>query len=124
MNDDTLRAAFARERPYRPHWPERFEDAIADPIVARVLDILARHVPAYGRRHAARARVNWQGPVIVAPVPSACPTCAGSGWLALDVSSDSGVNVSTRTPCPACEPRRPRVLDRKSLAAGEREDED
>lgn len=58
---DTLRAVHAREWQAR-RWPESFDAASADPIIARVMDILARHVPAYSRRDVDRARIGWNDP--------------------------------------------------------------
>lgn len=68
---DTLRAIHAREWKAR-RWPESFEACAADPIISRVMDILARHVPAYSRRDADRARIGWNGPVRLTP-PSSPP---------------------------------------------------
>lgn len=51
----TLRATYTREQPYRHHWPKDYETGMADPIIARVVDMLARRqVTAFGRRKADR----------------------------------------------------------------------
>lgn len=46
-SDSDLRAVFARCR--LSGWPERFEDAMADPLIKRYVDTLARRGPAYLR---------------------------------------------------------------------------
>ena len=62
LPESTLREAFARERPYRPHWPEHWEVARRDPLIMATLDILARHVPAFGRRKQDRLAVGAYQP--------------------------------------------------------------
>ena len=62
---DALRAAFERQRPYHPTWPATFEAAMQDPVISRLIDIYARHVPAYSRKSADRLRIGWNGPVRV-----------------------------------------------------------
>ena len=57
--DEQLRATFIRERQYRPHWPEKYEDAMADPVTSRIVAMLCAHaVPAFGRRKADRAKIG------------------------------------------------------------------
>lgn len=57
--EDTLRAVYRREQPYRYHWPASYEEGMGDPIISRIVELLARHqVPAFGRRHADRARIG------------------------------------------------------------------
>lgn len=46
-SESDLRAVFARCR--LSGWPERFEDAMADPLIKRYVDTLARRGPAYLR---------------------------------------------------------------------------
>lgn len=70
---DTLRAVHAREWKAR-RWPESFDACAADPVISRIMDVLARHVPAYSRRDVDRARIGWNGPVRV--TTSAAPTPA------------------------------------------------
>lgn len=49
--DDKLRATFERARAYRPHWPATYGEAMADPIIARCIDMLTRYVvPSVHRR--------------------------------------------------------------------------
>lgn len=106
-----LRAAFARERPYRPHWPDTYESAAADPIILRVLDMLARHVePPHQRRRWAFEGVQQS---LQAPpeAPPPMPPEWGPARPALD-----GMRVPDSM-------RRP-ALDNKSRAAGEREEPD
>ena len=55
---DDRRAAYVREAPYRPSWPKTFAEADADPIISRILDILARKVPALTRKRADRGLVG------------------------------------------------------------------
>lgn len=54
-----LRVIFDRESRHRPHWPQDFTRATADPLTLAILRTLAAHPAAqgYGRRHApAQAR--------------------------------------------------------------------
>jgi hypothetical protein len=46
-SESDLRAVFNRCR--LSGWPERFEDAMTDPLIRRYVDTLARHGPAYLR---------------------------------------------------------------------------
>lgn len=55
LPDDTLRATYAREQPYRIDWPTDYQRGMADPIISRIVEMLARHsVPAYRRQDAPR----------------------------------------------------------------------
>lgn len=94
--DDTLRATYAREQPYRHHWPESYEVGMSDPLISRIVELLARHaVPAWGRRHADRARIGLgQGH---APAPGLPPLS---------------------------RPLAPGEIDRKRAASGDRDDDD
>jgi len=49
-DEAALRAAYEREVPHRPHWPRSFEAAIADPLTAQILRLMATHPPSFGRR--------------------------------------------------------------------------
>ena len=49
-DETALRIAYAREAPHRPHWPRSFEAAIADPLTAQILRLMAMHPPSFGRR--------------------------------------------------------------------------
>lgn len=50
----TLRRIFDREAPHRPHWPQDFARAVADPLTLAILRTMAAHPAAhgYGRHHA------------------------------------------------------------------------
>lgn len=53
--DASLRATFTREQPYRHDWPRDYDRAMADPIIARIVDMLTRRqVTSFGRRRADR----------------------------------------------------------------------
>lgn len=132
--EDTLRATFNRERPYRPHWPEHWEVARRDPLIMTTLDILARHVPAYGRRRADRARIGLgQAPAqpvtdprqhaLVPTEPCACPSqcvAQASGW---PVPKGMHCRMAhPQTPRPPIVKRQPGI-DFKSRAAGEKPEE-
>lgn len=55
----TLRATYTREQPHRHDWPQLYEQGMRDPIIARIVDMLARRqVPAFGRRRADRVGVR------------------------------------------------------------------
>lgn len=55
LPDDTLRATYAREQPYRIDWPTDYRRGMADPIISRIVEMLARHsVPAYRRQDSPR----------------------------------------------------------------------
>ncbi len=96
--DDVLRNTYKREQPYRHHWPESYEAGMADPIISRIVELLARHaVPAWGRRHADRARVG---------LGSIAPTSPAPGLA------------------PMSRPLAPGEVDRKRAASGDRDDED
>lgn len=137
LPDEVLHATFDRERPYRPHWPERWEVAKADPLILATLDILARHVPAYGRRRADRAQIGLgratahaqpaavsRQQALVPTEPCACPTQC--------VAQASGWPVPKGMHCRMARPQAPRPpiikrqpgLDLKSRAAGEKEDKE
>lgn len=58
--DDELRATYAREVLHRPHWPQSFQAAMADPLTAAIVRTLAAHPPTFGRR-AAPAAPQWHG---------------------------------------------------------------
>ena len=84
--DDDMRAAYEREAPHRPHWPSTYDRAIADPMTAAILRLMAAHPASFGRRK----------PVPVSRQPDP------RYW----------------TPAPARP--RPREIDFKSRAAGEK----
>ena len=137
---DTLQNTFERERHYRPHWPQRWDVASADPLIMATLDILARHVPAYGRRRSDRAQIGLgqaqppaqapapapgadDQPQLVATVPCACPSqCVAqvSGWPV-----PKGMHCRMARPAAPRPPvvKRQPGIDFKSRAAGERDDE-
>lgn len=101
--DELLRSTWARERPYRPHWPATFDECAADPLISRVLDLLARKVPTYSRRS-----VDRLGVLPMRPRELEADDVLEAERLARNV-----VHV----------PRSPPMLDRKRLASGEREDD-
>lgn len=136
LPDDVLRDTFARERPYRPHWPERWDVAKRDPLIVATLDILARHVPAYGRRRAERAQIGL-GQVTAHAQPVADPrqqalvpteSCACPSQCVAQVSGwpvPKGMHcrmVHPQAPRPPIVKRQPGI-DFKSRAAGEKPDE-
>ena len=56
--DASLRATFTREQPYRHNWPREYDRAMADPVIARIVDMLTRRqVTSFGRRRADRGPV-------------------------------------------------------------------
>lgn len=90
LPESILREAFTRERPYRPHWPEHWEVARRDPLIMATLDIMARHVPAFGRRKQDRLAVGAYQPrdtpapddsqqTLVALEPCQCPDACLAG---------------------------------------------
>ncbi len=103
--ESTLRATYAREQPQRRGWPADYAEGMADPIIARIVDMLARRqVPAFGRARADRARIGLDAPPPPpAPEPAPAP------------------DPSHR---PRWRPLAPGQLDRKRAASGEREDTD
>lgn len=57
--DQQLRDTYKRESAHRPHWPDTFEAAMADPVISRIVAMLCAHqVPAFGRRKAERAKIG------------------------------------------------------------------
>lgn len=63
----TLRATYAREQPHRHDWPQRYEDGMRDPVIARLVDMITRRqVPTFGRRRADRGGVRLK-PRALAP---------------------------------------------------------
>jgi hypothetical protein len=60
---DVMQRTYKREAPYRHHWPKTFEAAMLDPVVSRILVLLSRHVPAFGRRHVERSQLGLTPPV-------------------------------------------------------------
>jgi len=91
-----LRILFDREAPHRPHWPQDFGRAIADPLTLAILRTLAAHPAArgYGRRSA-------PGMTPHAPLPR---------QRELEAAPDDPHHAS------------PRFIDQKSRAAGEKPD--
>lgn len=93
---DTLLRVFIREKPYHLHWPLTFAEALADPLTRAVLETIARHTPAYSRVQADRARLGLIGPTVT--YPTGVPP-----------------GVQRRNAGPV-------TVDRKRLAAGDRDD--
>lgn len=57
--EETLRATFQRRRFAYRDWPESFADAMADPIIRRLIEILARQdVAAIARKKAPRFQMR------------------------------------------------------------------
>lgn len=57
--EETLRATFERRRFAYRNWPESFSDAMADPIIRRLIEILARQdVAAIARKKAPRFQLR------------------------------------------------------------------
>lgn len=53
--DQQLRDTYRREQPHRIDWPKDYAQGMADPIIARLVDMLTRRqIPAFGRRKAPR----------------------------------------------------------------------
>lgn len=120
---DILRAIYTQEQPHRIDWPKSYAEGMADPIISRVVEMLARvRVPAYRRQDSDRCRPGvWstsppgrkgdrQEPGIALQSPYFCD-CAGAckGYLLADRS------------CKGL-PREQTTIDRKSAAAGERQE--
>lgn len=102
--DATLRSTYAREQPYRHHWPKSYEKGMADPIIARVVDMLARRqVTAFGRRRA--DRVNASGVVYVVTPPE----------------TPQGIPGAVRFPPKGLAPGE---IDRKRAASGDDTDKE
>lgn len=60
--ESTLRATYTREQPHRHDWPQLYEVGMQNPIIARIVDMLARRqVPSFGRRRADRYGVKLRG---------------------------------------------------------------
>lgn len=133
--EQVLRAAYTREQPYRMQWPQDYAVGMADPAIAAVVRILARHVPTYGRRSVERARIGLGGAPIKGPIQpelTACETCGGSGWWTSYEGNPGEVPRRVSVPCPkGCAPAdpptaplasdRPAFIDNKRRAAGEKE---
>jgi len=96
VDNETLHAVFIREKPYHLTWPITFAEAMADPLTRALLETIARHVPAYTRMRADRVRAGVVGPTRVDPVQPPAPVERLSGG--------------------------PVQVDRKRLAAGDRDD--
>lgn len=92
---ETLREVFIREKPYHLAWPMTFDEALADPLTRALLETIALRVPAYTRMKADRARMGI-GPSIVTPATPPAPV--------------------------ARQHDGPVMVDRKRLAAGDRDD--
>lgn len=101
---ETLRAVFIREKPYHLAWPMTFDDALADPLTLALLETIARHVPAYTRERADRARMGI-GPTLTTPERPPAPVRRLSGGPVM-VDLIGG----------------PVMVDRKRLAGGDRDD--
>lgn len=101
----TLRATYTREQPYRHHWPKDYAQGMADPIIARVVDMMARRqVTAFGRRRA--DRVN-----------------AGVVYVVTPPETPQGIPGAMRYP-PKGHGLAPGEIDRKRAASGDDSDKD
>lgn len=133
-SDEKLRAVYASEAPHRPHWPRTFDAAMRDPLVSRVVMILAQHVAIPQAR-------GWP-----AGTPTTATTAPPRGAVqrprqhALEAVDDAehqrehfhpatarpgpvaGTPESTAAPAYHYHGRRQSALDFKSRAAGERDD--
>jgi len=97
---EVMLRTFTREAPYRHHWPKSFDQAMADPVISRILVLLSRHVPAFGRRHAERSQLGL-------------------------IHDQNGIPYSRRADPTTTPPRVTKQqpgIDFKSRAAGEREE--
>ncbi len=86
-----------------PHWPAGFDEGMRDPLTAHIVRLIAQHV----RRHAAQHAV--------------ARAVAGLRCREPELEACNPPPMPPRAPAPAQAPRR--VLDFKSRAAGEREDD-
>ena len=96
-HDAACLAVYLREREQRPHWPRTYAEAIAHPMTAAALLLLATRCPA-----------THQRPAYYPPEPPA----------------DLDPPAINRAPARASHGRRAPVIDGKSLAAGEKPDSD
>lgn len=98
---DILRAIYQQEQPHRVDWPREYAVGMSDPLISRIVEMLARHrVPAYRRQDADRFRAGvWStspggrgahradpSPIIDGKSAAAgerleCPACGGSGMV-------------------------------------------
>jgi len=110
---ESMRRVYAREREHRPHWPATFEDAMKDPLVSRIIETMALHVPAVTRRRADRWRIGVNGRrELIAPE--------------LEPADDSpAAIVRASNPYPADGFKRVQAVgvDLKRRASGEKDDE-
>lgn len=110
---DILRAIYQQEQPHRIDWPREYALGMADPLISRIVEMLARHrVPAYRRQDAERFRAGvWAtspggrggsraepSPVIDGKMAAAgerleCDSCDGTGYWP---------SVGYTTLCPKC----------------------
>jgi hypothetical protein len=57
--ETTLRATYARSQPYYRDWPTDYAQGMSNPVIAAIVDMLARRqVPSFGRRRADRQGVK------------------------------------------------------------------
>lgn len=96
LSDEQLLEAWRQRR--RPNWPALFEDAMRDPVYARLV-----------RMHALHAPPTRQRPAIERPDPP--QACADAPMPPARAARTAA-------------PQQPALFDRKRLAAGEREDEE
>lgn len=84
----------AFRRSYRASWPADYDEAMQNPVICAVVACVARQIPAINRMSVPRAPWPFR-------VPRASVDCGEAG-----------------------HPNKPRPLDRKQLASGERPDPD
>lgn len=102
------RAIFDRERSKHRDWPATFEQAMRDPLLSRIIMLAAKH----------RA---------TAPAPRQRPASAPRQYSMQDTGAEPATPLSRPAARPMVEEparRRRPPLDFKSLAAGEREDDE
>ncbi len=143
--DAELRRAFAMA--YRVSWPPAYEDAMRDPVVSRLVEMVARYSPAIARQgrqerptlatmlrdaakglHASPEVVKGKAGPMVSPVqPFSKP---GVELYVTDyrrgpARPSAVVRVThPQTPPAPVQRKTPRFIDGKSRAAGERDDDD
>lgn len=112
--DSELRRAFALA--YRVSWPPAYEDAMADPVISRLVEMVARYSPAINRA-SVPGRPRQDRPTLAAMLRAAEANPA--------VVKATTPRTPTYPPAPVTiRPAAPRFIDGKSRAAGEKPDDD
>lgn len=103
LTDSQKRNAFARA--WRKSWPVDYDDAMKNEVIAKIVETIARNVPAMNRRNAERN--------------------AGANLYRKATSDAAARHCDERSPAPRIPRQRPILfgIDQKRKASGERDDD-